>query len=93
MAELFSRSERRVIVHKYLTEVSLFAKGLCPEAKVETTMESYEDEHGHVRIYPPAGLSEGQIEELEGKIADRCVDILVETGVFLCTAVYEPDST
>jgi hypothetical protein len=29
--------------------------------------------------------------ELEGKIAERCIDILVEAGVFLCTAVYETD--
>lgn len=91
MGELISHSERRALVDRYLTEVSLLAKELCPEAKVEATMESYEDEDGHVRIYPPAGLSERQIEELEGKITDRCVDILVETGVFLCSAVYEPD--
>jgi hypothetical protein len=84
-------TERHTLVGKYLSEVSLFAKGICPEAKVEATMERYEDEDGHVRIYPPAGLSKQQIEELEGKIAERCVDILVETGVFLCSAVYEPD--
>jgi hypothetical protein len=29
--------------------------------------------------------------ELCYAIAERCVDILVEAGVFLCTAVYEPD--
>ena len=91
MDEAVSRPERRTIVGKYLTEVSLFAKGLCPEAKVEATTESYEDEDGHVRIYPPTGLSQGQIAEIEGEIAERCVDILVETGVFLCLAVYEPD--
>ena len=28
---------------------------------------------------------------LEEQIAERCVDILVDTGVFLCAAVYEPD--
>jgi hypothetical protein len=39
----------------------------------------------------PSGLSQGQIADLEGRIAERCVDILVETGVFLCSAVYEPD--
>ena len=91
MDEAVSRPERRIIVGKYLTEVSLLAKGLCPAAKVEATTESDEDEDGHGRIYPPAGLSQGQVAELEGKIAERCVDILVETGVFLCAAVYEPD--
>lgn len=91
MEEAVSRPARRAIVGKYLTEVSLLAKDLCPETKVEATTESYEDEDGHVRIYPPAGLSQGQVADLEGKIAERCVDILVETGVFLCAAVYEPD--
>jgi hypothetical protein len=92
MAKILSHTERRTLVEKYLTEVSLFAKALCPEAKVEATMESYEDEDGHVRLYPPVGLSEAQIEELEGKLADQCVDILVETGIFLCSAVYESDT-
>ena len=41
--------------------------------------------------FPPAGFSQEQIAELEGKIAERCIDILVEAGVFLCAAVYEPD--
>jgi len=75
MGEPLSYFDRRALVDKYLTEVSLLAKELCPDAKVEATMESYEDEDGHVRIYPPAGLSDRQIEDLEGKIADGCVDI------------------
>ena len=91
MDEAISHVVRRTMVGQYLTEVSLLAKALCPEAQVEATTESYEDEDGHVRIYPPAGFSEGQITELEGKIAERCVDILVDTGVFLCAAVYELD--
>jgi len=52
-------------------------------------MEGFEDEDGHVRIYPPAGMREKEIEEIEGKIADRCVDILVGEGVFICSAVYD----
>jgi hypothetical protein len=91
MDEAVSLAERHIIVGKYLTEVSLLAKELRPAAKVEATTERYEDEDGHVRIYLPAGFSQGQLAEIEGKIAERCVDILVEAGVFLCTAVYEPD--
>jgi len=89
MGEPFVYSERRALVDKYLTEVSLLAKNVCPEAKVEATLESYEDEDGHVRVYLPAHWSEEQMEEIETQIADRCVDILVETGIFLCTTVYE----
>ena len=91
MDEAVSRAARRTIVDKYLIEVSLLAKELCPTAQVEATTERYEDEDGHVRIYPPVGWSEGQMTALEAQIAERCVDILVDAGVFLCAAVYEPD--
>ena len=50
-----ARAARHTLVSHYLTEVSLLAKALCPEAQVEVTTERYEDEDGHVRIYPPAG--------------------------------------
>ncbi len=84
-----SPGKKRTLIHKYLTELSLLAKELCPKAKVEATMEVFEDEDGHVRVYPPAGISDKEIGEIESKIADRCVDILVEKGVFICSAVYD----
>ena len=92
MAKSISSSERRILVDKYVTELSLLAKQMCPKARIEATMEGFEDEDGHVRIYPPAGMREREIEEIEeieGKIADRCVDILVGEGVFICSAVYD----
>jgi hypothetical protein len=89
MVKSMSSSERKNLVDNYLTELSLLAKRLCPEAKIEATTEAFEDEDGHVRIYPPAGLSEEEIADIEGKLADRCVDILVEKGVFICSAVYD----
>jgi len=70
-------------VDSYLTELTLLAKRLCPEARIEATTESFEDEDGHVRIYPPAGLGDKEIAEIEGQIADRCVDVLVKHGVFI----------
>jgi len=89
MVKSRSSSERRVLVDKYLTELSLLAKQLCPKARIEATMEGFEDEDGHIRIYPPAGVRGKEVEEIEGKVADRCVDILVEEGVFICSAVYD----
>ncbi len=89
MVKSMSSSERKIFVDKYLKELSLLAKELCPDAKVEATTEAFEDEDGHVRIYPPKDMSEKKIEEIEGKIADRCVDILAEKGVFICSAVYD----
>jgi hypothetical protein len=82
-------SERKGLVDKYLTELSLLAKRLCPEARIEATTEVFEDEDGHVRIYAPAGMREEDVANIEGKLADRCVDILIEKGVFICSAVYD----
>ena len=89
MVKSMSLSERKSLVDNYLTELSLLAKRLCPESRIEATTEAFEDEDGHVRIYPPAGLGEAEIAEIEGKVADRCVDILVEKEVFICSAVYD----
>jgi hypothetical protein len=89
MVKSMSSSERKSLVDKYPTELSLLAKQLCPEGRIEATTESFEDEDGHVRIYPPAGMREAEIADVEAEIADRCVDILVENGVFICTAVYD----
>ena len=89
MVKSMSSSERKNLVDNYLTELSLLAKRLCPEARIEATTEAFEDEDGHVRIYPPAGMREDEITDIEGKVADRCVDILVEKGVFICSAVYD----
>ena len=89
MAKSISSLERRILVDKHLTELSLLAKQLCPAARIEATTEGFEDEDGHVRVYPPPGMGEKEIAEIEGKIADRCVDILVGDGVFICSAVYD----
>jgi len=89
MVKSMSSSERKNLADNYLTELSLLAKRLCPEARIEATTEAFEDEDGHVRIYPPAGLREEEIADIEGKLADRCVDILIEKGVFICSAVYD----
>ena len=89
MARSMPPSERKGLVDKYLTELSSLAKRLCPEARIEATTEVFEDEDGHVRIYAPAGMREEDIADIEGKLADRCVDILVEKGVFICSAVYD----
>ena len=89
MAKSMSSSERKDLLDNYLTELSVLAKRLCPEATVEITTEAFEDEDGHVRIYPPAGLREEDVANIEGKLADRCVDILVEKGIFICSAVYD----
>jgi len=89
MVKSLSSRERKNLVDNYLTELSLLAKRLCPDARIEATTEAFEDEDGHMRIYPPAGMSEDEIAVIEGKVAERCVDILIEKGVLICSAVYD----
>ena len=89
MVKTVSSAERKNLVDNYLTELSLLAKRLCPDARIEATTEAFEDEDGHVRICPPAGMSVDEIAVIEGKVGDRCVDILIEKGVFICSAVYD----
>jgi hypothetical protein len=68
MVRSMSSSERNSLVDKYLTELSLLAKQLCPEGRIEATTEGFEDEDGHVRIYPPDGMREDEIADIEGKL-------------------------
>ncbi len=84
-----SSSERKSLVDKHLTELGPLAKQLCPDGRIQASTESFEDEDGHVRIYTPAGVREEEVADIEGKLADRCLDILVENGVFIYSAVYD----
>ena len=55
---------------KLLTELSLLAKRLCPEGRIEATNYGFEDKDGNVRIYPPAGMREEEFADIEGKLAE-----------------------
>lgn len=89
MARRSMVATRRRLVEQYLTELSLLVQQQCPEACVEATTECFEDEDGHLRIYPPPEASEAETSALEARIAGRCVDMLVEEGILICTAVYD----
>lgn len=48
-----NREDYRELLDAKLTELRLYAKELCPEAKVEISTVRYEDEDGCVYIFPP----------------------------------------
>ncbi len=82
----------RALLDEKLTELMLYAKELCPEAIVEASSTSYEDEDGHVDIFPPPSLSEEEEERIELAVAARAGDIFEETGLFiLCAAFDRPE--
>lgn len=84
------RSEKsRDMLDEKLTELTLFAKKLCPEARVEVNTLRYEDEDGRIKIFPPPSLSEDQEEKIEEAVAEKCVEIFEETGLFILCAVFD----
>ena len=84
--------EYRELLDAKLTELALYAKELCPEAVVKASSHSYEDEDGHVDIFPPPSLSEEEEERIELAVAAHAGDIFEETGLFiLCAAFDRPE--
>lgn len=59
------RDDYRALLDTKLTELPLYVQELCPEAVVTASMTHYEDEDGHVAIFPPAWLSEEEEERLD----------------------------
>jgi hypothetical protein len=80
----------RDLLKDKLTELALYAKELCPDAVVEVSSASYEDEDGHVVIFPPPGLPEEEEERVELAVAARAGEIFEETGLFILCAALDP---
>jgi hypothetical protein len=93
MQETLSRDDRRALLDAKLTELSLYAKELCPDAVVEASAVQYEDEDGHVDIHPPSGLSEEEEEGVELAVAARAAKVFEETGLYILCAVLDPVSS
>lgn len=88
-----ARSKRngyRALLDAKLTELVLYAKELCPEAVVETSTIQYEDEDGHVDVFPPPAVPEAQEERIELALAGRAAEIFEETGLYILCAVLDP---
>jgi hypothetical protein len=82
------KDDRRVLLDRKLTELLLYAKELCPEARVEASTIQYEDEDGHVKVFPPPTLSEEDVDRVEMALATRAGEIFDTTGLFILCAVF-----
>jgi hypothetical protein len=89
MSNISVPEDRRTLVDHYLTELGLYAKQLCPDAKVEMLSISYEGEDGHVRVFVPFDFADSEVEKLDNKLADKSVDILLTTGLSILVGVFE----
>ena len=80
--------DRRAWLDDKLTELMLYAKELCPEAVIEVSTLQYEDEDGHVRVFPPLTLSQEE-ERLEMALCTRAGEIFDATGLFILCAIFD----
>jgi len=83
-----AKTEKDILDQK-LTELTLLAKKLCPEARVEVNTLRYEDEDGRLKVFPPSNLSEAEEENLEEALTERCMEILEQDGLFILCAVFD----
>jgi hypothetical protein len=83
------RQDRRKLLDAKLVELALYAKDLCPDAKVEMSTRQYEDEDGYVDVFPPPTLSEGEEDRLELALAARAGEIFDATGLFILCGVFD----
>jgi hypothetical protein len=84
------RDDYRALLDAKLTELALYAKELCPEAVVEVSSVRYEDEDGHVDLFPPPTLPEAEEERIELALAARAAEIFEETGLYILCAALDP---
>lgn len=81
--------DRRAALDQRLTELALYARELCPGAEVEVSAVSYEDEDGHVDVFPPLSCSEADAERLDLALAARAAEIFDSTGLYVACAVLD----
>jgi hypothetical protein len=84
-----ARDAYRELLDAKLSELMLYAKELCPAAVVEAKPSSYEDEDGHVDIFPPSSLPEEEVERVELAVAARAGDIFEETRLLILCAAFD----
>lgn len=89
MAPRHKNHDRRTLLDAKLTELMLYAKELCPEAAVEASTLQYDDEDGHIRVFPPPTLSEAEEERIEMALGARAGEIFDTTGLFILCAVFD----
>ena len=53
------------------------------------TLEQYEDEDAHVDVHPPADMTADEVDRLEVAVGERCNEMLLDTGLFIISAVSE----
>ena len=87
MARKQTTASQRQLLERTLSELATWIQDLVPQARVEITLEQYEDEDAHLYVQPPQGMTAENVERLEVTVKKRCNDILLDTGLLIVSAV------
>jgi len=87
MARKQPTASQRQLLESTLSHLATMIQDLVPQAQVDITFEQYEDEDAHVYVHPPAAMAAEDVERLELTVGERCNEILLETGLFIVSAV------
>ncbi len=87
MARKHTTASQRQLIESSLSTLATLITDLAPQAQVEITFEQYEDEDAHVYIHPPCDMPAEDVERLELMVGERCNELLLDTGLFIVSAV------
>ena len=87
MARKPTTASQRQLLERTLSELATWIQDLAPQAEVDITLEQYEDEDAHLYVHPPEAMTAEDVERLELTVGERCNEILLDTGLFIVSAV------
>ena len=87
MARKQTTVSQRQLLDRTLSDLAALITDLAPQAQVEMTVEQHEDEDVHVYVHPHQAMTAEEIERLELTVGERCNEILLDTGLFIVSAV------
>lgn len=73
-----------------VTAFSLFIRDLRPEVRLEISFSRHEDEDAHIWVSLPPSLSEDEREKLANRIAEKSIDLLLDTGFLILAGIEDP---
>jgi hypothetical protein len=87
MARKQTTASQRQLLERTLSQLATWIQDLAPQAEVDITLEQYEDEDAHLYVHPPRAMTAEDVERLELTVGERCNEILLDTGLFIVSAV------
>jgi hypothetical protein len=85
MARKQTTASQRQLLERTLSDLAALITDMAPQAQVEITFEQYED--AHVYVHPHQAMTAEEIEHLELTVGEHRNDILLDTGLFIVSAV------